>query len=201
MNAHANTFTSFHGPNLRHDGGYPQDEPPPAYTLSRSPSGRTDNNLVESPPLDDQIYFERTESIPDYTSISENRPFLPPAVLSEPGFAAESLLTRGLQVPSKSSHITSGFSYPSILSCYNISESDWTHFTREITQEASLSNRQWTTALGMGLGTLAIGGMMFGIFGAIPAGHGIKESAAAPRGVESRCGGRTGECVRVGTAH
>lgn len=169
MNAHANTFTSFHSPNVHQDGGYPQDEPPPAYTPSRSLSGRTDNSLVEKPPLDDQIYFERTESTPEYTSISENRPFLPPAVPSEPGFAAESLFTRGLQVPSKSSHVTSGFPYPSILCHYNISESDWTRFTREITQEASLSNRQWTAALGMGLGTLAIGGMMFGIFGAIPA--------------------------------
>lgn len=94
---------------------------------------------------------------------------LPPSQSGEPGYAVESVLTRGLQVPSKSEYFTSGFAYPPLLANYNITRQDWTRFTQEITSEAKLSPRQWSTAIGKGLGVLAIGGLMIGVFSTVPA--------------------------------
>lgn len=42
-------------------------------------------------------------------------------------------------------------------------------FTHEITESAKLSSAQWSTVIGAGLGVMAVGGMMVGFFGAIPA--------------------------------
>lgn len=174
INNHTSQSAQFPDPSMQEYHRYPE-EPLPSYSPFRSSSDWMNPDPDEKPPLpDDQSYMDTTESIPDYSSLSEHQPFLlPPATGRSaqpgPGFAAESLLTRGLQVPSRSSRITSGFEYPSILARYSVSESDWTRFTREITSEAALSGRQWTTAIGMGLGTLAIGGMIFGFLGTIPA--------------------------------
>ncbi|KKK23503.1 hypothetical protein P175DRAFT_0502531 [Aspergillus ochraceoroseus IBT 24754] len=85
------------------------------------------------------------------------------------GFAPENTLRRGLQVPSRSDLITSGFVYPDILANYNVSKDLWQQFASDITEEARLSNRQWTTAVGRGLGVLAVGGLMVGVLGAVPA--------------------------------
>lgn len=87
----------------------------------------------------------------------------------EPGFAPVPSLSRGLQVPSRSYRLTSGFEYPAVLSSYDVSEEDWTRFTGEITEEAKMSSQQWRTVIGTGIGTMAIGGIMMGFFGAIPA--------------------------------
>ncbi|CRG88642.1 hypothetical protein PISL3812_05673 [Talaromyces islandicus] len=87
----------------------------------------------------------------------------------EPGFAPVPSLSRGLQVPSRSYRLTSGFEYPAVLSSYDVSEEDWTRFTGEITEEAKMTSQQWRTVIGTGIGTMAIGGMMMGFFGAIPA--------------------------------
>jgi hypothetical protein len=87
----------------------------------------------------------------------------------EPGFAPVQSLSRGLQVPSRSYRLTSGFEYPAALSNYDVSEEDWTKFTGEITEEAKMSSQQWRTVIGTGIGTMAIGGIMMGFFGAIPA--------------------------------
>ncbi|KAE8155189.1 hypothetical protein BDV25DRAFT_135236 [Aspergillus avenaceus] len=81
----------------------------------------------------------------------------------------ETALSRGLQIPTKSSHITSGFEYPPILQTHNISPADWSNFTSEITSQARLTRAQWSTAVGRGLGVLAVGGLMIGFLGAIPA--------------------------------
>ncbi|KAI7970839.1 hypothetical protein EIK77_008019 [Talaromyces pinophilus] len=89
---------------------------------------------------------------------------------TQPGFAPEQSLSRGLQIPSKTSRLTSGFEYPSILgSNYNITRDEWEMFTHEITESAKLSSAQWSTVIGAGLGVMAVGGMMIGFFGAIPA--------------------------------
>ncbi|KAJ5949771.1 hypothetical protein N7454_001355 [Penicillium verhagenii] len=87
----------------------------------------------------------------------------------EPGFAISSTLTRGLQVPSRSATCSSGFDYPEELSQHRISEAQWSRFTQVIRDEAKLSRQQWSTVIGKGLGTLAMGGLMVGFFGAIPA--------------------------------
>ncbi|KAJ5795880.1 uncharacterized protein N7518_004420 [Penicillium psychrosexuale] len=88
---------------------------------------------------------------------------------NEPGFAVASALRRGLQIPSRSAACTSGFEYPDELSHYGISKDHWAQFTQVVCDEAKLSRRQWTTVIGRGLGTMAVGGLMVGILGAIPA--------------------------------
>jgi hypothetical protein len=99
---------------------------------------------------------------------------------TQPGFAPEQSLSRGLQIPSKTSRLTSGFEYPSVLgSNYNISKEDWERFTHEITESAKLSSSQWSTVIGAGLGVMAVGGMMVGFFGAIPAVMVAKRKRAA----------------------
>ncbi|KAH8689976.1 hypothetical protein BGW36DRAFT_273130, partial [Talaromyces proteolyticus] len=107
----------------------------------------------------------------DATSLySEASPLLLPSKDgSAPGFAPAQSLSRGLQIPSRSYRLTSGFEYPAVLSAYNVSEEDWRRFTSEITEQAKLSSSQWRTVIGVGLGTMAVGGMMLGFFGAVPA--------------------------------
>ncbi|KAJ5715525.1 uncharacterized protein N7483_012706 [Penicillium malachiteum] len=99
---------------------------------------------------------------------------LPPHLLlpsesNDFGFAASYTLTRGLQVPSRSGTCSSGFDYPEDLMQHNITKEQWSQFTQVIRDEAKLSRQQWTTVVGKGLGTLAIGGLMIGFLGAIPA--------------------------------
>lgn len=108
-------------------------------------------------------YKEGTSSLPD-TNVS-----LPPLQPGNPGFAIESILNGGLQVPSKCEYVTSGFAYPSILANCGVSKNQWNQFTQEVMQEAKLSYRQWTTIIGKGLGVLAIGGVMVGFLSAFPA--------------------------------
>jgi hypothetical protein len=113
-----------------------------------------------------------TETDIDSTSLySEHAALLFPSKDgTQPGFAPEQSLSRGLQIPSKTSRLTSGFEYPSILgSNYNITRDEWEMFTHEITESAKLSSAQWSTVIGAGLGVMAVGGMMIGFFGAIPA--------------------------------
>jgi hypothetical protein len=87
----------------------------------------------------------------------------------EPGFAVSSTLSKGLQVPSRTSASSSGFDYPDEVVRYGITPEHWRQFTQAIQDEAKLSRKQWTTVIGKGLGTLAIGGLMIGFLGAFPA--------------------------------
>lgn len=99
---------------------------------------------------------------------------------TQPGFAPEQSLSRGLQIPSKTSRLTSGFEYPSVLgSEYNITKDEWERFTQEITESAKMSSSQWSTVIGAGLGVMAVGGMMVGFFSAIPAVMVAKAKRAA----------------------
>ncbi|CAI7589400.1 unnamed protein product [Penicillium pancosmium] len=110
------------------------------------------------------------EPSPDYSPTDEKKDqFLLEPDSSEPGFANSSTLSRGLQVPSRTAATSSGFAYPEELSRHEISQEKWTEFTAAICEEAKLSRQQWTTVVGKGLGTLALGGVMIGILGAIPA--------------------------------
>ena len=86
-----------------------------------------------------------------------------------PGYAQESVLLRGLQVPPKSKNISSGFKYPSILERAGVSKKDWTTFTREIEQYAEMNASQWLTTLGGAAGTLVVGNLMIGFLGLVPA--------------------------------
>lgn len=119
-----------------------------------------------------------SDASPPYSPSREHHPsidekprdqFILPTEPDEPGFAVASTLSRGLQVPSRTAACTSGFDYPDELSRYDISQEHWCQFTQAICDEAKLSRQQWTTLMGKGLGTLAIGGLMIGFLGAIPA--------------------------------
>lgn len=79
-----------------------------------------------------------------------------------PGYAPESVLQRGLQIPTRSRTVTSGFKYPQVLSQANVSEEDWSAFTSEIKQIAKMDARQWSTTIGKGVGTFAAGGLLVG---------------------------------------
>ncbi|KAE8383821.1 hypothetical protein BDV26DRAFT_287237 [Aspergillus bertholletiae] len=91
------------------------------------------------------------------------------STMTPQNLAPETLLTRGLQIPSKSAYPTSGFVFPPLLAQYDITPADWERFTSEIMTTARLSGKQWTTAVGKGLGVMVIGGLMVGFLGAIPA--------------------------------
>lgn len=122
-----------------------------------------------APATDDDAssWRDDAQSLADY---SDGVPLLLPSKDgNEPGFASARALSRGLQVPSKSSRLSSGFEYPGVLASYDVSQADWERFTREITAEVKLSPHQWRTVVGAGLGVLAVGGMMIGFFGVVPA--------------------------------
>ena len=106
----------------------------------------------------------------DYTANEKSdTEFVLPHQAAEPGFAVASILSRGLQVPSSTAACSSGFDYPDELTRYGITQEHWRQFTQAIQDEAKLSRQQWTTVIGKGFGALAIGGLMIGFLGAIPA--------------------------------
>ncbi|KAJ5198700.1 uncharacterized protein N7498_007817 [Penicillium cinerascens] len=110
-----------------------------------------------------------SSSFEDTASEKSDTEFLLPHQAAEPGFAVSSTLSRGLQVPSSTAACSSGFDYPDELTRYGITLEHWRQFTQAIQDEAKLSPQQWTTVIGKGLGALAIGGLVIGFFGAIPA--------------------------------
>lgn len=87
----------------------------------------------------------------------------------EPGHAPESVLTRGLQVPSKFQTVTSGFKYPQLLASCNVSKEQWSNFTGEVKSLAKLDGSQWLTTIGAGAGTWLVGGLLIGWLALIPA--------------------------------
>lgn len=113
-------------------------------------------------------YSHSQNIVPTYTE-KQSEQFLPPFSSDEPGLAVASALSKGLQVPSRTAACSSGFDYPAELASYGVSKEQWEHFTRLIRDESKLSREQWTTVIGKGLGTLAIGGLMIGFLSAIPA--------------------------------
>ncbi|KAJ5852742.1 uncharacterized protein N7529_012127 [Penicillium soppii] len=123
-------------------------------------------------PYDAPPAYAPSEQFEHFGSVIDEKfdhPMILPPQQNEPGLAVASALGRGLQVPSRSSTCTSGFDYPDELIHYGISKDHWVQFTQVICEEAKLSRQQWTIVVGKGLGTLAVGGLMVGILGAIPA--------------------------------
>ena len=101
-------------------------------------------------------------------SSTENLPQYEPTE-DLPGYAPESVLLRGLQVPSKSSYVSSGFKYPKILNRAGVSQESWVEFTNEIKQYAKMDASQWLTTIGGALGTWAVGSMIIGFLTFVPA--------------------------------
>ncbi|KAJ5550291.1 hypothetical protein N7461_004989 [Penicillium sp. DV-2018c] len=121
------------------------------------------SNPNDAPP----VYTPSSEFNPTDEKSPANLLLTPHA--SAPGFATASALRRGLQVPSRSAACTSGFEYPEELAHYNISQEHWAQFTQVVCDEVKLSRQQWSTVIGKSLGTMAVGGLMVGLLGAIPA--------------------------------
>ncbi|EAW25633.1 uncharacterized protein NFIA_044520 [Aspergillus fischeri NRRL 181] len=99
--------------------------------------------------------------MPESQPEADTKQPLPPSATVSP--------TRGIQIPSKHDYFTSGFAYPPFLATYDISPHHWTQFTDDLNEEVKLSPRQWATTVAKGVGVLALGGMMAGVLGAIPA--------------------------------
>ncbi|OJJ50760.1 hypothetical protein ASPZODRAFT_126685 [Penicilliopsis zonata CBS 506.65] len=115
--------------------------------------------------------YDGDEAPPAYSSGASteySRPRTSDLALS-PSQTSVSSLNADLQVPSRSSRVTSGFEYPPILSRYDISEYHWKQFSAEITNGAKLTGLQWTSTVGKGLGVLALGGFVIGFFSTVPA--------------------------------
>lgn len=140
------------------------------HPISMSQSPNKSHKPLETPSLHKTQTFDTNTHMDTASTYSEHAGLLSKKDLNS-GFSASEHndLSRGLQIPSKSSHLTSGFEYPAVLAQYNISEQDWTQFTREITQHAKLTSAQWRNVVGAGIGTMAIGLIIIGFMGAVPA--------------------------------
>jgi hypothetical protein len=122
-------------------------DPPPPYTPAASPK------------------MPEQELQPDI-----KQPLPPSSPPSEHPSSSSTLSpNRGIQIPSKHDYFTSGFAYPPFLAHYDISPHYWTQFTDDLNEEVKLSPRQWATTVAKGVGVFALGGMMAGLLGAIPA--------------------------------
>ena len=92
-----------------------------------------------------------------------------PSTGSEPGYARESVLVRGLQVPSRFSYVTSGFKYPIVLRDAGVGKAAWSGFTHEIKSLSHMNSSQWLTTVSRGAGTALAGAFLVGFFSLIPA--------------------------------
>ena len=88
------------------------------------------------------------DTLPPAT-VADNDPFVDTMVLDEslppPLSPRPSGLKRGLQIPSRVSAITCGFSFPEILADQGVSKTQWRMFKHELETFARLSLSQWIT--------------------------------------------------------
>lgn len=92
-----------------------------------------------------------------------------PLKSDEPGLAVTLILNRGLELPSRTNDCTSAFDYPAELQRHGIALELWERFTQTICLETGLLGDQCTTVIGRDPDALAIGGVIVGILGAVPA--------------------------------
>ncbi|RLL93158.1 hypothetical protein CFD26_100914 [Aspergillus turcosus] len=132
--------------NFLRESNDPSMDPPPPYTPSDT---------------------SRTMPDPD----PDTKQPIPPSSPPSEHTSSNSTLSqnRGVQIPSKHDYFTSGFAYPPFLATYDITPHHWTQFTHDLNEEVKLSPRQWATTVAKGVGVLALGGMVAGVLGAIPA--------------------------------
>lgn len=95
-----------------------------------------------------------------------------------PPYEEESRLVRGLQVPSCTGYVTSGFRLPQTLEETGITKAEWFAFTDDITRHATLSSQQWAKAIWSGIGVFSVGTIFISWFAIIPAsfvGHQMRK--------------------------
>ena len=133
---HAEQWTSFAKPE--------DDDLPPRYTATPSINPFDDENAIEGRAQDSQalISIRRTKEKPSSTNPKHGLEFLCGPVLA-----------RGLQVPSRTCYLTSGFKYPLVLRSAYIGKTQWTAFAHDVKKYARLSSGQWMTVIGGGVGT------------------------------------------------
>ncbi|MCJ1243383.1 hypothetical protein MMC30_000580 [Trapelia coarctata] len=146
--------------------------PPRSHRLSRRSSGETTacerpdsrTNFVDEfeAKVNDELHKGLLQADTESASV-----ILPTA--TSPGFGSESVLVRGLQVPTKSKRLSSGFKYPDVLEISGVSKESWATFTSEVKQHANMDASQWLTVLGKSALALGVGNLMIGFFGVIPA--------------------------------
>lgn len=160
---------------------------PPEYSFNdsqRAKLARTSNKAWASAPRVDTVantVFSAAETL-----------FNPPP--------AKSVLTRGLQVPTRSSSPTSGYPFPEILQQAGVRRDDWSTFTREVRKHASLSKSQWAVTLAGSSSLALLGAIWMGGFTVIPAtvlGHQMRRrkehlnfTVADDSGALAQCVGR-----------
>ena len=134
-----------------------------------------------------------------YSGTPDTETLIIPPTATSPGYAEESVLVRGLQVPAKSSYVTSGFKYPSVLARAGVTKQSWTSFTNEIKHHADLSATQWMTTIGGAMGALVVGNMMVGFFGLVPSaivGHKMRKKREHLNFIEASRSGALMQCVQ-----
>ena len=115
------------------------------------------------------------------------------------GYAPESVLSRGLQVPSRTRYLSSGFAFPVILEQAGVTKQMWTSFAQEISSHASLSPKQWLTAIGGGAGMGFVGVWAFGPIGLVPAamiGHKVRSKKERQNIAAAKYNGAMVACLK-----
>lgn len=92
----------------------------------------------------------KSNSGPPGDTETEVQLFRPIPAVSLKARPSQTVLVRGLQIPTRISYITSGFRLPRALCDAGVDRARWAIFTREVTAYGSLSKSQWATLLGCG---------------------------------------------------
>lgn len=174
------------------------DVPPPSYdeeNFTREYERALNRELEKEPIVEEgevESEISPTTASPFYKSDS----VIPPTATS--GYACESVLLKGLQVPTRFSYVSSGFKYPQVLEHASVTKEQWSVFTQEVKQHARMSASQWMTTVGAGLGTFVIGELVIGFFGLIPAvivGHKMRKHKEEQNFKMASRNGELAQCV------
>ena len=124
----------------------------------RTPKSSFVNVLDEAPSINPPTHSEGEYCSQDDNSRNAETQKVSSAVGNDstrvvPGPPIQHLLTRGLQIPSRTGCPTTGFTLPKVLRQAGISKQEWKAFTHEVKQPANLRISQWMAVLGMGFWT------------------------------------------------
>ena len=124
---------------------------PHQITLRGSPVDILDGTPSINPPA----YFEGEDIYEDDNTRDPATQKIFSAVENDSGHVilrqpTRRILTRGLQIPSRTGCPSTGFTLPKILRQAGISKQEWKAFTHEVKHPANLRISQWMAALGRG---------------------------------------------------
>ena len=87
-----------------------------------------------------QMDIDKSNPAPPVDTETETKSFRPRPT--------ETVLERGVQIPTRISYITSGFRLPRVLCDAGVDRAQWAAFTREVTAYGRMSKSQWATVIG-----------------------------------------------------